>query len=772
MGATPSDLVLDESRGLIYLVNTAANRIDMLSTATNTVTGSINVGAGPLSAAMSMDNNFLYVTNGIGLSLSAIDLRIPAVVQTVTLPATPQGVAVGSDGRAVVSTLGTSTTTTTPVNTLLIFDQTQAAGSPNQLIAVPTPPTPTTPSPLPSQTLAKPDTTFTGKLVRTPNGQYIVGLNNPATPANTTYLFVYEVSSGTILRSRNVNGQSTVLSMSPDGSRFMAGYTLYDLATLSILAQMNNSNAPFSSSATFSTRQNVGGSVFSADGKTVYGAFNVAAFTTPAPPPNSSTLLITDSNSLGIQLGIKLHESIVAKMVITADGTNIWSLSQSGLIYLPISTLYSYPILLPSSTQVFLSANPCNPGLVQGAVQMNNAGAGKLTFAITTLAPTLTTSVSSGVAPSTITFTMEPGRVTNYTRLPGTNLVTSTTGGVTLSGQSLDILMASPEAINIPPTIRVYMNYRQSDQRGVVFPIPVTPNNSPNATQINTTTSTIAGDQGLEDIVLDQSRNRIYISNAGYNRIEIFDTVNQVFLTPIPVNQLPHQMALSTDNATLYVASNGGELIDMVSLSIGKDVGHIGFPPLPRQAGGQTAALIYPMAMALGAEGLEFVMSNGGQWKAIAGNAVPRPADKVTATASGSNTLVTPVTMLATPDASYIVTLTGAGTAYLYQASTDSYIGANSLFPAPIQSFFGPLSAGPPQSYFALGGLFTNASLTQLGGVSNPSASTGAQRNVVATASFDATSFVRLTIPVRTNIATVPTTDARPTLDRVNIATG
>jgi hypothetical protein len=282
-----------------------------------------------------MDNNFLYVANGTALTLSVINLQMMAVTQTVTLPATPQGVEVGADGRALVSTVGTGTSTAA-VNTLLIYDQTQPTGSPNQLIAVATPPTPTTPSPLPSQTLAKPDTTFTGKLIRTPNGQYIVGLTNPATNVCTgsttatgcTYLFVYEVSSGTILRSRNVNGQSTVLSMSPDGSRFMAGYTLYDVATLSVLAQMNNANAPFTYSAAYSVRQNVGGSVFSSDGKTIYGAFNVAAFTTPPPPSNSSTLMLSDSTSLGIQLGIKLPESIVAKMVRTADGTKIWCLSR------------------------------------------------------------------------------------------------------------------------------------------------------------------------------------------------------------------------------------------------------------------------------------------------------------------------------------------------------------------------------------------------------------------------------------------------------------
>ena len=313
---------------------------------------------------------------------------------------------------------------------------------------------------------------------------------------------------------------------------------------------MNNANAPFSFSLTFSAVQNVGGSVFTPDGKTLYGAFNTAAFTNPPPPSSSSVLLVANPANLGISLGIKLPESIVSKMVIASDGSNAWSLSASGLVYMPLSTLYNYPIISPSSTQVFLSQNPCNPGLAQGTVQMTNLGGGRLTYAITTISPTLTASVSSGVAPSTITFTMEPGRVTTYTRLAGTNLVTGT--GATLSGQSLDIAITSPQAINLPPVLRVYMNYRQSDQRGVIYPIPVTSNNSPNANTVTATTTLIAGDQGLEDIVLDQPRNRVYISNAGYNRIEVFDTVNQVLLTPIPVNQMPHQMALEQSMATRF----------------------------------------------------------------------------------------------------------------------------------------------------------------------------------------------------------------------------
>src|SRR5579863_1590682 len=79
LGATPSDIVLDESRHQLYLVNTAANRVDIFSTATNSVTGNIPVGQGPLAAAMTRDNNYLYVTNGTSTSVSVIDLTAGGV---------------------------------------------------------------------------------------------------------------------------------------------------------------------------------------------------------------------------------------------------------------------------------------------------------------------------------------------------------------------------------------------------------------------------------------------------------------------------------------------------------------------------------------------------------------------------------------------------------------------------------------------------------------------------------------------------------------------
>src|SRR6266849_377241 len=63
LGGTPSDIVLDELRGRLYLVNSAANRVDILSTADQKKIGAIGVGITPLSAAISLDGAYLFVTN-------------------------------------------------------------------------------------------------------------------------------------------------------------------------------------------------------------------------------------------------------------------------------------------------------------------------------------------------------------------------------------------------------------------------------------------------------------------------------------------------------------------------------------------------------------------------------------------------------------------------------------------------------------------------------------------------------------------------------------
>ena len=93
------------------------------------------------------------------------------------------------------------------------------------------------------------------------------------------------------------------MSISPDGSTFMAGFTHYDMAAAQRAGPKQNiANAPFTLTTAFAANNNLGGSAYSPDGKTLYSAFNTAALTTLPPAAQSSTLMISDANSLAIQL--------------------------------------------------------------------------------------------------------------------------------------------------------------------------------------------------------------------------------------------------------------------------------------------------------------------------------------------------------------------------------------------------------------------------------------------------------------------------------------
>lgn len=773
LGGTPSDIVLDESRMRLYLVNANANRVDVWDYAAKTLLTPFRVGNRPLAAAMSMDNQWLYVTNADSRTLSVIDLGTGQTAATVPLPAIPEGVEVGADGRALISTQGSGANNLN--NTLLIYDRTQTG---QQVIAVPFPPPPVTPATLPAATVIfRPQTTFRGKLLRTPDGQFIIGLS-VVNNGTQTIAFVYEVASGTILQSRTVTGQSTVLSMAPDGSRFMAGLVLYNTATLAVMAQTTTANAPFPIPAAFNLVQNVGGSVFSPDGQTLYSAFNVAPTTQPPSRPSSSILLISDSRNLGIKLGIRLPESIVARMVMTADGAHAWGLSESGLVHLPLESLYDYPILMPETTQVFLAQDDCNRGVARATLKVNNLGNGKLSFSVPNPGASLLVQTSSGLAPATLTLTMEPGRI--VTRQPGTNLVTA---GQTLSGTPVVFDLISPEAINIPNRVKVYMNYRLvpgglSDMRGIIVPIPTNLDNT----------------QGLTDLQIDEARGKLLIANAGFNRIEVFDLKKQRLEAPIETCQLPRQMALGTDGYTLYVACQGSEGIGIVDLELGRMVGEVNFPPLPRSG---VANAITPQTLAMGLSGLQFILNNGTVWRVVGNDALPRtPTPVIGIQGTGQQTPIagTNRQMIGSSDFSRILVLGGdgggsGGFAYLYDALADTFTSAQRLFTPPISGmYYGPMGIAPDSLYMLANGLILNSSLSIIGGFERPSTTqtqpapapgqppvqitvSDGQRHVAALAPLDSERFLRLTTPVRNAVNQATNDEVRTTLQMVDVST-
>src|SRR5437016_6506428 len=59
----PSDIVLDEARGVLYIANFTANRIEVMSTADNSIRTSMNVAPQPGAMAISPDSKYLIVAH-------------------------------------------------------------------------------------------------------------------------------------------------------------------------------------------------------------------------------------------------------------------------------------------------------------------------------------------------------------------------------------------------------------------------------------------------------------------------------------------------------------------------------------------------------------------------------------------------------------------------------------------------------------------------------------------------------------------------------------
>ncbi|MGB9612055.1 MAG: YncE family protein, partial [Bryobacteraceae bacterium] len=529
-----TDIVLDEGRNQLYLVNSSYHRIEVYAIGQRRFLTSVAVDRLPISAALSRNNKFLYVTCFDSSSLDVIDLDTMTVVNRVSLPAKPEGVAVGADDRVLITTIGAG-----PNNqayTLLLYDPAAAEGRAIGNVVITPPPAQSPRLPPPSGRLAL---AARSRLASTPDGRYIVGLTNINN--NTGVAFVYESTSASVLRSRQIGNISTVISVAPDGSKFMAGLTLFDTETLTVLAQQNAANAPFpfQTGAQFSLTDNVGGSVFSPDGARLYSAFNIPPLSNPPARPNVSQLLVNDPDNLLIHLALQLPENIGGKMVISSDGGVIYAISESGFMILPVGRLAENPIAMPESRLVLLANDQCGVVAAQrtATVKIQNLGRGRLTITPQLLQtpqtaqqgiPGLGGAGAGGGAPGgTIVIILPPTPGTQPSPVPGTTpgaqvptgpgqqqpavVQTAPLVRVRQADQAIDFtfnanaarslgtitphnfVIQAPEAVNIPPRIRVFQNNRDAEARGDIVPIEVG----------------ISDQEGLVDLALDTQRQRL-----------------------------------------------------------------------------------------------------------------------------------------------------------------------------------------------------------------------------------------------------------------------
>jgi len=666
-----SDLVYDPAHNSVYLANPTRNEVEIYSVDSGKLAGSVTAGVQPGSVALF--GNMLYVANVGSLTISAIDTNAQRVVAEYFIGSRPDSIAVGSDGKVVI--LGTAG--------LLRLDPARSLITPVPISPPPTPVTGVTvgTSPTPANFLAG--------LVAAANGNLIIGMSLPTIAGNIPpRLFVYEVASGTVLRSRNVSGLRAILSASTDGSRFMAGPFLFDTQTLSVLGRSGTTSTTLS-----------GGSAFSVDGNAVYSYFStqnpINPLNTNQPPgaslpgnvetpPSGQTqavLQVLRSSSLAPQLGLRLAEPITSKMVASTDGQYLFANSTSGLLVIPVGQLSNLPVLDISTTNVVLSLDPCNRTVTSASVQVRNTGGGRMTFqaASSNTGAPVVLNVRSGVAPATLDISFDARGFTTF-------------GTVQYA-----IVLTSPEAVNVEPAILLTINYRDVSQRGTVTPF--------NGVGV--------------DMQMDAARRRLYIANYTQDQIEVFSLADQTFLPPIRVGNRPLSMAIADAN-TLVVANSGGENLSVVDLDAMQEIDEIPMGPIafnatplfPRSIAASSNAILFTAVPLQTSTALQPGAGSVWQLSLLTHTAFPLRnlgAGNTANTIQGRNLVVAPA------DGSAIVLVEGNGTLRLYDPIADTFaVTRTTALPSTLR---GTASAASDGSSYVVDNSVFNSVLTLRGAI-------------------------------------------------------
>jgi uncharacterized protein (TIGR03437 family) len=685
---------------------------------------------------MARSGKALYVACYASSSLEIVDITSSAFnTRNLTLPASPEGVAVGFNEQLLVSTIGTGT----GQDVLVTVDPVAATWT---LVAI-APPAPAAPVLSPSNMAQA----SRARLQASADGKTIIGVHEQA---SSRYVFVFDVASAKVLGSRNLSGISPVLAVSPDGSRFLSGNMLLESSSLLVLGQQNIANSPFvfPASANFATAATQGGAVYAQTplGAALITAYNIVPTLSPAAKSNTAELLFNTTDNLLIQLGLMLPENVLGKMVSTSDSKTVYAISQSGFLVLPVSSLAqpaipctnngiptTCSIGVPDSNVALLASDQCGVTASQStaAIPVRSLTGGRLT-------PSAQILTSASTSASV--------RVTSKPYGGDVTATFSATAARTIGTAAPDqVLVQAAEAVNILPNIRVFQNTRNPESRGTILPV-----------DIGATTA------GLTDMVADNARRRLYIANPALNRLEIFDMQKQQFAGSVNVGQLPRSLTMGTDGNTLYVANAGSEMISIVDLTKLAVTGRVSLPPIPFNA---SFGLLTPQYLATTSRHILVIMSDGSLWK-IVGNSLEQVTLNTTIF-SGARTIAGPQSMAATPEGSYMLILAGNGTAYLYDSTADDFVRAASVIPTPITGYYGPVAAGPNGQYYLANDQLLNSALTSQsttgpvggGGLPSPSGPTGSSRPVAAVAAVGAQSYARFSMPLRAS-ASAALTDA------------
>jgi len=459
IGGAAADLVLDEGRGKLYIANFTANRIDVMSLATNTIQTSINVPAQPSSVALSPDGHWLlvahYGNNTAPLSpqsgLTLIDLNNQNAKQTFALGNAPLGVAFGIDNKALVVTTAAFIIFDPTVGTTTTLSTISAAAA----LAVPVPAVNFPPNITGATVASSADYTAVYGLAENLEFYY-----------DATHHAMYSGS----YTSSPPQGPRAV-SVARDGSYAVMGWTLVD-RSMHTLGQFPSPSGIL----------NLGGHTVDSANNTVYSEVPSAKNLLPV-------LNVLDADNLTVRDTLQIPEDLAGKGVITNDSSTIYAISNSGVTVFPVGSLNKQPRIQLSKEDVLFLGNYCDRGATTQTFTVSDPGGNHTPFSISAPASSgVTVTQSSSTTPATVTVRVDP---TAFVSQNGTVAV--------------PLGVSAPTAVNIPGTVHVLVNSPQPNQRGSIVDVP------------GNLVDLLADNTRVRYYVLRQDTNQVQVFNGANN---------------------------------------------------------------------------------------------------------------------------------------------------------------------------------------------------------------------------------------------------------------
>ena len=513
IGGEAADIALDPTRGVLYIANFTANRIDVMTLSNNTIKTSINVPNQPSSISVSPDAHWLlvasYGNNTTGSSTNAltlIDLTNANAKQTFTLSNPPLTVSFGLDNKALVVTAGE----------FIVFDPTVGTTTLIRTIAQAA-----------TQAIPQPPQTFPASFTQasaavSADGLTIAGLGGGTTTGILEYRYnvaTHGLSAVTYVASPAAGPR--VVSLSQDGTLSTFDWTVQD-ANLNVTAQFSNP-AGFLS---------LGSTLIDSSRNLIYAQIplNTASATGKyTDSSNTPILSIVDSDNLTLEDKIQLPENLAGKSILSADNNTMYAISDSGVMILPVGNLKSYPRLSASVEDVVFRGNFCNRNIATQTFTITDPGGGHTPFSISTTTSGISISPSSGVTPATVSVSVNP------------NAFASSKGTVTAF-----LNISSNTAIDLPPAIRMLINSQDPSQRGNLVNVPGT----------------------VVDLLADPKRNVYYVLRQDKNQVLVYNGSNNTLTATLRTCTTPMGMAITFDQQDLLVGCDNAHYMSVFDLDL------------------------------------------------------------------------------------------------------------------------------------------------------------------------------------------------------------